>query len=82
MTREQLYNIWVKKAYDSRGIDRESFFKDIDKWFDDETERVATEFQKSLKDRSIRKEFIKVMWRLIKGESIKSIEKDYGGEND
>ena len=82
MTREQLYKIWIKQEYDSKGIDRNSFFKDLDNYFDSELIRNTEEMQRMLKDKTIYKQFIRLVFRFLKGESLKDLEKEFGDKND
>ncbi len=82
MTREELYQAWIIQEYDTRGIDREVFFDDLDKWYDSELKRNTAEMQEGLKDKTIRKQFIRLVWRFLKGESVESLEEEFGGEHD
>lgn len=77
MTKEELFKEWIIfEDYEKE------FYKDLNKWFNAELKRNAAELQKGLKDKETRKEFTKVIWRLIKGESMESIEEDYMEKND
>lgn len=77
MTKDELYS-----KYNGELHDESEFFEDLDKWFNSELKRNTAEMQKGLKDKMIRNQFIKLMFKLIKGQSIESLEEEFGGEHD
>lgn len=77
MTKEELYN-----KYNGELHDESEFFEDLSKWFDYKLKSNTVEMQKALKDKTIRKQFIRLMWRLIKGESLENLEKEFRGKHD
>lgn len=81
MTREEFWIRWGDLGCLSDDYEKE-FYTDLDKWFDAELKRNTVEMQKGLKDKTIRKQFIRLLWRFLKGESIESLEEEFGGEND
>ncbi len=86
MTREELWKLWFPRMYKGEPAEAEKikaqFFEDLSKWFDSELKSNTAEMQKAIKDKTIRRQFIRLIWKLLRGQSLESIEKEFEGEHD